>query len=404
LSAALGQTHGGYIMAKSDKLWVNNTEAVFYITLILFILGTVNIFSASFVLAGQLLHDSYFFLKRHLGFFIIGFITMIVVGRMNYHTFKRFLMPIAIATIGLLIAVHFSGVEANGARRWLNLAGLKFQPSELAKLAVIMITANYLGPRIDRGRAITIFSGPFYFSLLAGVFVLRQPDMGTAVIVVGLSLILYLLAGLPRFQMYLLCSCAAVMGVVGTYAASYRAERIAAWFNPWAYQQTIGYQTVQSLLAIGSGGFLGTGLGMGTSKFYYLPEAHTDFAFAVLCQEMGYIGALVVLVLLMLLGFYGIQIAIKAADGFGKMLALGATALVVGQGVANIAMVTGLLPVIGVPLPFVSFGGTSLIINFFAIGLLLSVGRRANIGISKTADQPEKAKRKLKLVSNRNTV
>lgn len=389
-------------MDKSTKLWVSSTEAVFYITLILFAIGTVNVFSASFVLAGQLLHDSYFFLKRHLMFFAIGFVTMFFVARTNYHVLKRFIMPLALATIGLLIAVHFGGVEANGARRWLNLAGVKFQPSELAKLAVVIITANYLGPLLDRKRKLNLFTGPFWFSLLVFGFVLKQPDMGTGMIIVGLCLLLYLIAGLPRQQITLLVCAGTLSALLLSFAASYRADRIYAWINPWAYQDSIGYQTVQSLLAIGSGGFWGSGLGMGTSKFYYLPEAHTDFAFAVLCQEMGFIGAAVVLLLLTLLGVYGAKIAAQASDGFGKLLAIGATGLIVGQGIINIAMVSGVLPVIGVPLPFISFGGTSLVINFCAIGLLISVGRRAGVNNRKKGDQSPEPRKKLRLLTPTN--
>lgn len=389
-------------MDKSTKLWVSSTEAVFYITLILFAIGTVNVFSASFVLAGQLLHDSYFFLKRHLMFFAIGFVTMLFVARTNYHVLKRFIMPLALATIGLLIAVHFGGVEANGARRWLNLAGVKFQPSELAKLAVVIITANYLGPLSDRKRKLNLFTGPFWFSLLVFGFVLKQPDMGTGMIIVGLCLLLYLIAGLPRQQITLLVCAGTLSALLLSFAASYRADRIYAWINPWAYQDSIGYQTVQSLLAIGSGGFWGSGLGMGTSKFYYLPEAHTDFAFAVLCQEMGFIGAAVVLLLLTLLGVYGAKIAAQASDGFGKLLAIGATGLIVGQGIINIAMVSGVLPVIGVPLPFISFGGTSLVINFCAIGLLISVGRRAGVNNRKKGDQSPEPRKKLRLLTPTN--
>lgn len=363
-------------MPRTLKFWTSPVEAVVYITLILFIIGTVNVFSASFVLAGQVFNDSYFFLKRHLLSFAFGLVGMIIAARMDYRKMKRGLLPIVLATLGMLVAVHFSGVDANGARRWLNW-GIKFQPSEIAKLTAIIIAACYLGTKIERRRQVSLFSGPVYISLIMGALVVKQPDMGTAVIIVGLCLVLYMIAGLPEWQKYMLYAGSAVLLVYFTYAATYRAERIAAWLNPWAYQQTTGYQTVQSLLAIGSGGFFGTGLGMGASKFYYLPEAHTDFAFAVLCQEMGFAGAIVVLVLVAILGCYGGQIANQAADGFGKMLATGIMALIVGQAVFNIAMVSGLLPVIGVPLPFISFGGTSLIVNMTAIGMLVSVGRRA---------------------------
>ncbi len=391
-------------MNKSSKVWFSSNEAVFFITLILFTIGSVNVFSASFVLAGQILHDSYFFLKRHLASFVIGFIAMLFFARMNYHNLRRFLLPIAFATVGLLIAVHFSGVDANGARRWLNLGGLKFQPSEIAKLAVIIMTASFLGPRIDRAKRITLFSGPFYFSMITGAIVLKQPDMGTALIIWGICIVLYIVAGLPRQQLMMLAAGGVSLVVGLAFAASYRAERISAWLNPWAYEQTTGYQTVQSLLAIGSGGILGSGLGMGTSKFYYLPEAHTDFAYAVLCQEIGFIGAAVVLVLLAMLGYHGCRIALNAPDGFGRMLAVGSTTLIVGQAVINIAMVSGLLPVIGVPLPFISFGGTSLIINFIAVGLLMSVGRRSAASGSGPVRNTEEPRRRLRLVSNHNSV
>lgn len=369
-------------MSRFSGLWRSSSEAVVCITLLLFIIGTVNIFSASFVEASQVMGDSYYYLKRHLMMFCIGLVAMLIMRRTDYHRLNRILVPLMLVTVGLLAAVHFKGVQVNGARRWLNL-GFQFQPSELAKLAVLMITAVYLGPLIDRKRRITLLSVPFYISVLLGIMVLRQPDMGTAVIIVGICLLLYLLAGLPKQQLMILLGGGLMLFIYATFAAAYRAERIAAWINPWAYQQGIGYQTVQGLLAIGSGGFLGSGLGMGASKFHYLPEAHTDFAFAVLCQEMGFVGAVIVLTLVALLGYYGGKIALKAPDGLGKMLATGSIMLVVGQAIINIAMVSGVLPVVGVPLPFISFGGTSLIVNLAAIGILLNVGRQADTTASE---------------------
>lgn len=364
-------------MSRLSQLWRSSTEAVICITLLLFMIGTVNIFSASFVEAGQRIGDGYFYVKRHLMSFGIGIVAMTIISKINYHRLNRFLFPLMLMTVGLLIAVHFIGIEVNGARRWINL-GFQFQPSELAKFTGLLITAGFLGPLIDRKRRITLLSLPFYVAALLGGIVLKQPDMGTAVIIVGVSLMLYVIAGLPKQQLLALVGGGVALFVYATFAAAYRAERIAAWINPWDYQLGIGYQTVQGLLAIGSGGFWGTGLGMGSSKFNYLPEAHTDFAFAVLCQEMGFIGALAVLCLMALLAYYGVRIALKAPDGLGKMLAIGGVVLVVGQAIINIAMVSGIFPVVGVPLPFISFGGTSLIINLAAIGVILNVGRQAD--------------------------
>jgi cell division protein FtsW len=385
-------------MSRLSQLWRSSTEAVICITLLLFMIGTVNIFSASFVEAGQRMGDGYFYVKRHLISFCIGILTMIIISKINYHRVNRFLFPLMLVTVGLLIAVHFIGIEVNGARRWINL-GFQFQPSELAKFTGLLITAGCLGPLIDRKRRITLLSLPFYVVALLGGIVLKQPDMGTAVIIVGVSLMLYVIAGLPKQQLLVLVGGGVALFVYATFAAAYRAERIAAWINPWDYQLGIGYQTVQGLLAIGSGGFWGTGLGMGSSKFNYLPEAHTDFAFAVLCQEMGFVGALAVLCLMALLAYYGIRIALKAPDGLGKLLAIGGIILIVGQAIVNIAMVSGIFPVVGVPLPFISFGGTSLIINLAAIGIILNVGRQAQSAVPQepTVDPEPSRSTQLKL-------
>ncbi|MDR3592462.1 MAG: putative peptidoglycan glycosyltransferase FtsW [Negativicutes bacterium] len=375
-------------MRKIPVPWSSPGEAVVYIVLILVALGIVNIFSASFVMAGQLLQDSYFFLKRHLIALLLGFIGLIAVARGDYRRLPRLLPGIIIVVFVMLVAVHLGGVDANGAKRWLKI-GFTFQPSEIAKLTAIIMAAAYLGPRIDRGRPVSLFSWPVAFTGLMGVLVLKQPDMGTAVVIMAACLVLYLPCGIPRREAYGMLFGVVAGTVYLVYAAAYRAERILAWLDPWAYQQTSGYQAVQALLAIGSGSVFGTGLGKGASKFHYLPEAHTDFAFAVLCQEMGFIGAALVLCLFAALAWHGIKIALQASDGFGMILAVGATFLIVGQAVGNIAMVTGLLPVTGIPLPFISFGGTSLVVNLVAVGLLISVARRSTAQRSASGAPPE---------------
>lgn len=363
-------------MKNSVAFWRSPTEAIVVIFLLLFLIGTVNVFSASFVMAEQLFDDSYFFLKKHLQSFVIGLIGMLVLARLDYRRLKSpaFVFMITGIVLGMLVAVHLGGVDANGAKRWLQL-GVKFQPSEFAKLVSVVMVAAYIGPRLDRSKPVSLLSWPVGMLLVMGGFVYKQPDMGTALVIVGIGIVLYILAGISRQELGAL----AVLGAAGVveliFAASYRAERITAWLDPWSYQQTSGYQTIQGLLAIGSGGFFGTGLGMGYSKFNYLPEAHNDFAFAVLCQEMGFVGCVLVLFLLGWLAWYGIKIALSAADGFGVMLGTGLTLLVVGQAIGNIAMVSGVIPVAGVPLPFISFGGTSLIMNMMAVGILVNIGR-----------------------------
>jgi len=378
--------------------WSTPGEAVLYIVIVLIAIGTVNIFSASFVMAAQQLQDSYFFLKKHLLTCLIGLICLIVASRMDYRRLPRYLPIMIVAAFGMLIAVYFGGIDANGAKRWLRI-GIIFQPSEIAKLVAVIMSAAYIGPRIEKHRLISLLSWPVAATGMMAILVLKQPDMGTAVVIMAVCLVLYLPSGIPLRQTYGLLMGVAMGVVYLVYAASYRTERILAWLDPWTYQQTSGYQAVQALLAIGSGNFFGSGLGRGASKFLYLPEAHTDFAFAVLCQEMGFLGAAVVLVLFALLAWNGIKIALKATDGFGMMLAAGVTFLIVGQAVGNIAMVTGLLPVTGIPLPFISYGGTALVINLAAVGLLLSVSRRGKKGKAHQEDQEEKeALQRLKLV------
>lgn len=393
-------------MSKMPALWSNPAQAVLYLIIILFAIGTVNIFSASFVTASREWNDSYFYLKRHIQAFGIGIILLWVAAKFDYRRYKWLVPVIILVTLVTLALVPVMGLEANGARRWLKL-GMTFQPSELAKLASVMMTAAFLGVQLDKRQRTSIFSWPFWITGIMVVLVYKQPDMGTAVVIFALCMVVYLLGGIPRHEWLGLVGIGAIVVVASVYAAPYRAVRIAAWFNPWAYQQDIGYQAVQALLAIGSGGFAGTGLGLGASKFFYLPEAHTDFAFAVLSQEMGFIGVVAVLILFTLISWYGSKIAIKAPDGYGMLLAGGLTALISGQAIGNIAMVCGILPVTGVPLPFISFGGTSLIVNMFAVGILISIGRQATAEGFKPS-QPDlqqsverRARRRLQLVDRR---
>lgn len=375
-------------MRKIALPWSGPVEAIVYIALALGLIGTINIFSASFVKAAQQLNDPYFFLKKHLQAAAVGVVACAALARADYRRLRPLTPLVALGVIVLLFAVLQTGLAANGAKRWLKI-GIIFQPSEFAKLAALLVTAAFLGPLIDRRRPVTIFSWPAVLTAVMGALVFKQPDMGTAVVIVALSLLLYGIAGLPKHEFILLGAAAIGGAVAAAVAAPYRAQRIAAWFDPWAHQQDAGYQIVQSLLAIGSGGLTGVGLGMGASKFYYLPEAHTDFAFAILCQELGFVAAAVVLLLFILFALYGMQIALRAPDGYGMLLAAGATALIVCQAVGNIAMVSGVLPVTGVPLPFISYGGTALMVNLAAIGLLISVGRRAASSKGMAAPKPE---------------
>lgn len=355
------------------RIWASPLEGLGFVTILLFLVGTINVFSASFVLGSQLLGDSLYFLKRHLAAALIGLAGMAFIIRQGYSWFLKRITIWTALTMVLLIAVFFIGVEANGARRWLAVGSFTtFQPSEPAKLVGVLAAAAYIGPRLDR-RAVSLFSYPILITAALAALVIIQPDMGTGMIIFAMCLVPYLVAGIPRREW-------AVLGLVGgggvvllISRAAYRAERILAWVNPEGYSQTSGYQPLQSLLAIGSGGLKGTGLGMGASKFYYLPEAHTDFAFAIWAQETGFVGAVIVLLLVGALTCYGIRIALESNDGRGRILAIGIIFMIVGQAVGNVAMVLSLLPVTGVPMPFFSYGGSALIVNIWAMGFLFSV-------------------------------
>ena len=383
------RTRGGVGM----RIWASPLEGLGFVTILLFLVGTINVFSASFVLGSQLLGDSLYFLKRHFAATLIGLAGMAFIIRQGYPWFLKRITFWAVITMALLIAVLVVGVEANGARRWLSIAGLTtFQPSELAKLVGVLAATAYIGPRLDR-RSVSLFSYPILITGALAALVTIQPDMGTGMIIIAMCLVPYLVAGISKREWI-------ILGVVGgggvallIWRAAYRAERILAWFNPEGYSQTSGYQPLQSLLAIGSGGLKGTGLGMGASKFYYLPEAHTDFAFAIWAQETGFIGAVVVLLLIGALASYGIRIAMESVDGRGRILAIGIVFLIVGQAIGNIAMVLSLLPVTGVPMPFFSYGGTALFVNIWAMGFLFSVAvesaRRGNR--RSDANKPEPA-------------
>ncbi len=367
-------------MKKQRRFWINDMEALTYIMFILIIIGTINICSASLITAYTDFENPYYFLTRHLISILVGLVAFAASSRFNYKRLARpnWQMGLIAITILSLAAVLLFGITVNGSRRWLPLGFMQFQPSELAKIVTIIISSSYLGRCLDKKLPITIDPRKnivFIVCLVIAGFVEAQPDMGTAMIILGIPIALYFIAGLNKKWMGIICGVGAILLAFLATFQPYRLDRLKSYWDPWSRAQDDGYQIVQSILAIGSGEFSGMGLGHGFSKYSYLPESHTDFAFAVLCQEMGFIGALVMFFLLIAMAFYFIKIALHTKDNFGKMLVCGIMLLIVGQAAANMAMVVGLLPVIGFPLPFISYGGTSLILNMTSMGLVLSVNR-----------------------------
>ncbi|WP_331000204.1 putative peptidoglycan glycosyltransferase FtsW [Pectinatus frisingensis] len=363
---------------QKKKFWMNDMEAVLVIMVLLIIIGTINVFSASFITAEMNFNNPYFFLVRHLISIVVGAVVFLCAAKFDYHKLRVFVPFLMVFTIGALILVLMAGTSVNGAKRWIGIGFMQFQPSEIAKLVSIIMTASFLGSKIDNHKAIPLLNRTFIIAVLMATAVELEPDMGTGLLVAGIPLLMHFIAGMKiKWIAYTVLAAAVLFGILVTLQ-SYRLDRIKSWYDPWSQAQGFGYQTVQSLSAIGSGGVFGMGLGRGVSKYSYLPEAHTDFAFAVFSQENGLFAVLFVFGLYVALAAYCGKIARRAGEGFGKMLACGIMLLIVGQAAVNLYMVIGILPVVGVPLPFISYGGTSLILNMASIGVLINIGRYAN--------------------------
>ena len=365
-------------VGQSDRkrFWTNDMEAIIAITLVLLILGTINVFSSSFIFAESEFDTPYFFLKRHVINVVIGLIAFAVCLHFDYHVWRRWIVIVLGFTVLALVAVLIVGPVVNGARRWLPLVVVQFQPAELAKLVSIMIAAAYISNKIKLQRRLELFSVQALIIILLFGLTELEPDMGTACIILGIPVLMLVISGLEKRDVLKLVG-AGVAGIAALIIKEpYRLERLKITYDPWSDAQNYGYQTVQSLSAIGSGELTGMGLGVGVSKYDYLPEAHTDFAFAIFCQENGFLGAIFVFLLFSAFAVYAARIANKAKDEYGQILSMGIMILIVGQAIANLFMVGGLIPVVGVPLPFISYGGTSLIITMAAIGILINIGKQ----------------------------
>lgn len=362
-------------------LWENPKDAIITLMVLLMGIGCINVFSASFVTAEAMTGNQYHFLIRYIGYAAAGVAVFWFTGfKLNYKRFMspRFYMVIAVITILLLAATLGIGTVVNGSRRWIYIGGFSLQASEIAKVSVILMAASYLGDRLQRGLKVSLLGYPSNQALLIALafagLIFLQPDMGTATIVFSLMLGMYFLAGIPMRQVTYIGLIGIAIGALALMAP-YRRARFALWLNPWKDAQGGGYQMAQSLTAIGSGGLTGLPWGQGSGKFFFLPEAHTDFAFAIFCQEWGYVGALFLIACFLILARALFCIAMNTKDRKGYLLVAGSTLFLIGQSAANMAMVTGVLPVIGVPLLFISYGGTSLLANMFALGLVVSVYR-----------------------------
>ena len=363
-------------------LFKSETEPIVIVMAILLVTGTINVFSSSYVLAAMDFENPYYFLQRHLQWLLLGTIACWLCRRINYQRLRGLMFIGLGINLFLLVAVLFIGTTVNGAQRWIALGPLSFQPAEFAKLMGVLmgsfsISAVLAKERFRMERDWPRVAIPFGAILLMAFLVYREPDFGTACIVFGVPLFMALVLLVPpRRWVLILIPVALAALAIGTLQP-YRMKRMEVWLDPWSDARNAGYQMVQSLSTIGSGGIFGMGFGDGVSKYEYLPEAHTDFAFAIFSQEHGFFGVLLIFFLFAVLLVASIRVATRAKDTFGQVLALGIIFLVVGQALANLAMVAGLLPVVGVPLPFISYGGSSLIVTMAGMGMLLGIADRS---------------------------
>ena len=355
------------------------------VTLALCFIGAVMVFSASAMTATEMFGNGYIFLIRQLVAIIFGFAGMFWLMNTDYRKLRqpRVIFTGLAVTFVLLVAVFFLD-RSHQTHRWFRLGPFSLQPSELAKLALILYLAWFIEiRRAPQGFGInhvthTLIPALGTVLLMAGL-VVKEPDMGTAFMIVLIAFVMLFAAGLSMRAVggFALASLPVIYLLI--VRVPYRLERVRAFLNPSSDLKGRGFQLAQSLIAVGSGGFSGVGLMESRQKLFFLPEAHTDFIFSVICEEIGFIGAVIVLVLFAVYGWRGFCAAMKAPDDFGRYLALGITTMVVGQAMINLSVVLGMMPTKGIPLPFISYGGSSLVVMLLATGVLLNISQHADV-------------------------
>lgn len=359
----------------------NNTPdmILFIVTLVLVTVGTAMIYSSSSILAMEKFKDAQYFLKKHLIFVFAGLVLMIVMTRLPYEYLRKAAYPGVVLSVVLLLMLFIPqlGIKRGGATRWLNAGVFTFQVAEVVKVAVVIFLAHLLTRKVhllkNFSRGVLV---PLSVTAVLMGLVLLQPDFGTVVIIAFILILMLLLAGSRVTHLMALGAAFLPLGIFLIMGKGYRMARLTAFLNPWKDPDKTGFQLIQSMISFGSGGLFGQGIGDGMQKLFYLPEPHTDFILAVIAEESGFIGVTIIVCLFMILLWRGFMIAHRAPDLFGTLLAAGLTMLVGMQAFINIAGVMGLIPLKGLALPFLSYGGTAFMMSMIVVGILLNISAR----------------------------
>lgn len=371
--------HGGRPQRRRATATAQGSERLLYAaTGFLTIAGLVMILSASSIMAFERFESGFFFFRRQALYAIVGVAVLALAVRTPYRLWQRYAHVLMFGAAALLLVVVVPGVgtSAHGSARWIEVGPVTVQPSELAKFAVLAYAAAVIAARPERLHDIGDVGVRLLLPVgVLGALVMLQPDLGTTLIVVGSTFLLLFAAGLPMRFVLGIASVGLAVGTGLIFAAEYRRQRLFSFLDPWGDPTETGWQLVQGLLAFGSGGWSGVGLGASRQKWLYVPNAHTDFIYAIIGEELGLIGSLVILMGFGVLLFAGIRVAIHAPDAFGRLLASGIVAWFGLQIIVNLGAVTGVLPITGVPLPFLSYGGSSLVVCMGAVGVLVNIAR-----------------------------
>jgi cell division protein FtsW len=349
------------------------------LVVVLTLVGVVMVLSASYATAYYEYGSSWYQFKRQLIWVVLGLVSMVVIMRVDYHRWRRYtnLFVIAAGIMMLAVMVPGLGVTVNGSSRWLGWGPVRVQPSEFAKLAVLLFVADLLARRSDRIENLHLSLKPVLVVFGAfAVLLMLQPNLGTTIILGSIVFVMLFVSGVPIKPLLGWFGAGTALAFAAAVTEPYRFRRLMAFLNPWKDPQNAGYQTLQSQFAIAHGGATGSGIGHSLAKFGFLPYAQTDFIFAIVADEMGLLGALLLIALFLAVGVVGIRIGLGAPDRYGMLLATGITSWILIQAFVNIGAVVGVLPITGVPLPFVSFGGSSLVVTLAAMGIQLSIARQ----------------------------